>query len=55
MIRYSAFRMAQQRKNVRPVDLNEAYYKVLDALNNFGAVERHLESHYAGARVFNIV
>ena len=55
MLRDSAFRMANQRKGIKPVDIDEVYYKVLDALDNFEVAERHPESDYTGAGLFNII
>jgi hypothetical protein len=55
MLRDSAFRMATKGSNDDPVDIHEAYYKVLDTLDNFEANERHPDSNYDGAGLLNIV
>ena len=55
MIRDSAFRMANQGKKDKPVDIHEAYYKTLEAIDYFDATERHPETNYTGAGIFNIV
>jgi hypothetical protein len=53
MLRDSAFRMAVTGKKKKPVEQPEAYYKVLDALDNFEAAERYPESSYSGSGSFN--
>ncbi len=55
MLRDAAFRMAHQGRKEKPLNVHEAYYKVLDTLDHFGAAERHREKGYAGAGLFNIV
>jgi hypothetical protein len=55
MLRDSAFRMAHRVKKHKPVDQHEAYYKVLDTLDNFGAAEKYPESNYLGAGLFNTI
>lgn len=55
MLRDAAFRMAHKGRKDELVNVHEAYYKVLDILDNFGAAERHPENNYAGAGLFNIV
>jgi hypothetical protein len=50
----SAFRMVH-RKNQKQIDQHEAYYKVIDALDNFEAADRHPETNYTGAGSFHIV
>jgi len=55
MLRDAAFRMAHQGRKEKPLNVHEAYYKVLDMLDHFGAAERHPEKNYAGTGLFNIV
>ena len=53
MLRDSAFRMASHGKKVKPVDQPEAYFKVLDTIDNAEAAQRHADSGYSGAGLFN--
>ena len=55
MLRDSAFRMAHRGKKHKPVDQHEAYYKVMDTLDNYEAAERHPDSNYPGAGIFKTV
>ena len=55
MLRDSAFRMVHQGKKDKSIDIHEAYYKALETLDNFEAAERHPDSNYLGAGLFNIV
>jgi hypothetical protein len=48
-IRDSAFTIAQRGKNIKPVDIHEAYYKVLDTLDKYEKAERYPEPAYKGA------
>ena len=53
MLRDSAFRMANRGTKDNPVDMHEAYYRVLEALDNFESAERQSENNYAGAGLLN--
>jgi hypothetical protein len=53
MLRDSAFRMARQDKKYKPLEQSEAFYKVLDTLDNFDAAERFPDREYPGTGVFN--
>jgi hypothetical protein len=53
MLRDSAFRMAATGKKIKAVDQHEAYFKVLDTIDNVEAAERHPDSGYSGAGLFN--
>jgi hypothetical protein len=55
MLRDSAYRMAHQGKKLKPVDQHEAYFKVLDTLDNFEEGERFPEGNYPGTGLFNTV
>ena len=55
MLRDSAFRMADNGKKVKPVDQHEAFFKTLDAIDNFEAADRFSDDNYSGAGLFNIV
>jgi hypothetical protein len=55
MLRDSAFRMARQVKSQTQPDHHEAYYKVIEALDDFEAAEKRLENNYPGSGSFSIV
>jgi hypothetical protein len=55
MLRDSAFRMAYSGKENKPVDIHEAYYKVLETLDNIETAKRHRESSYDGAGSLNVI
>jgi hypothetical protein len=55
MLRDSAFRIASQGKKYKPVDHHEAYFKVLDAIDNFEAAGRQHDLNYSGVGLYNSV
>jgi hypothetical protein len=54
-LRDSAFRMVNSGKEIIPVETNEAFFKVLDTLDNYEMAKRHPETAYNGAGSFNIL
>jgi len=54
-LRDSAFSLSAAGKDVKPVDVHEAYFRVLDAIDTFEAATRHTDDSYAGAGSFKIV
>ena len=54
-LRDSAFRMDRTGKDIFPVEINEAYYKVLDTLDNYETAKKHPETGYSGAGSFSVV
>jgi len=54
MLRDSAFRMAKPGKEIKSPDMHEAFYRVLDTLDAFEAVQRHPDEAYTGAGEFKI-
>jgi hypothetical protein len=49
MLRDSAFRMARTGSEAKAPDMHEAYYRVLDILDNFVNAGRHPDETYPGA------
>jgi len=49
LLRDSAFRMAVEGKNVKSPDMHEAYYKVLDTLDNYETADRKPAEAYVGS------
>lgn len=54
MLRDSAFRMAASGKEVSSPDIHESYFKVLETLDGFEALQKHAEDSYPGAGAFKI-
>jgi hypothetical protein len=52
MVRDSAFRTARREKQTKAIDMHEAYFKVVDALDSLEAAERKEDKQYAGAGLF---
>ena len=55
LLRDSAFRIAATGKKIQPVDMHEANFKVLDALDRLEPVERTADKSYTAAGNMNIV
>jgi hypothetical protein len=55
LLRDSAFRTANMEGKVRPLDINEAFFKSLDTLDNYENVPGHPDNEYIGAGSLNIV
>jgi hypothetical protein len=54
MLRDSAFRMASAGEKQKSPDMHEAYYRVLESLDSFEAIEKHPEADYSGAGSFRV-
>lgn len=54
MLRDSAFRMAQTGRSQKSPDKHEAFYKVMEAIDNLGTASRRPEETYRGSGLFSI-
>jgi hypothetical protein len=55
MLRDSAFRMAGRGKKDKPLDQHEAYYRVLEAIDESEAANRIPDDTYSGAGLYNTI